>query len=255
VSARSAPSPDAAVNVIVGTLPGELGRGRYLLIGPRGTGGPFRLGAPVIQPAVEFIDDSHPVMRHVIFNDVLIEQASTLSLPPSANTLVRSIKTPLVFAQNDGAHRIVGLNFDVDPVNTNLPLRVGFQVLLYNAIDWLVQTAGGEEEDPLDLPADRPLVVTGPDGVRRLDPQPARRLDPQQPGFYEIASGSDRLKRVGVSVLSTEETEISPRAEITAAPASRVGRLRDRDLSSTFLLLALLVLCLEWLTYHRRITV
>jgi hypothetical protein len=191
----------------------------------------------------------------VIFNDVLIEEASTLTLPPSASTLVRSIKTPLVFAQNDGARRIVGLNFDVDPTNTNLPLRVGFQVLLYNAIDWLVQAAGAEEEDPFALPADRALVVTGPDGERRLDPQPARRLDAQRPGFYQVAADGQRPRTVGIGVTAVEETEVSPRAEAKAAPPPRVGRLRDRDLSSTLLLLALLLLCLEWLTYHRRITV
>src|SRR5207237_516045 len=174
-------------------------------------GGQFKRGAPVNQPTIEFIDDAHPVMRGVVFNDVIINEASSLVLPASATVLVRSLRTPLVFAENDRGRRIVGLNFD--PEQTNLPLRIGFPVLVYNAIEWLIQTPIQELDDPLSIPADGEVRMTTPDNQqRRLQPIAGQvHVEPSMPGFYQVTLGQGHAPKVlSVNVTSREETALSP---------------------------------------------
>ena len=84
----------------------------------------------------------HPVLRHVSLDSVVLREAWAAPESPSVQVLARFGEAPLVLARTDGARREVMTTFD--PEQSNLPLRVAFPVLLYNAIDWLAD--GGEQE-------------------------------------------------------------------------------------------------------------
>jgi hypothetical protein len=239
VSRRAAVATGSgAVTVISGPWP-KLSPGRYLLTdpsGPSSADGPVALGASVVGPRVTEWREAHPVLRRVVLSDVLVGSAISVTLPAGAVPLIGSVETPLAFALDDGERRVVGLNFDLE--SSNLPLRVGFPVLLYNAVEWL---AGAQAQD-------------GDGDGDELDEARAREAagDPAAPGFYAARPGG---AAVAVSVSDAGETAIAPRADVAAASAARAGRARDVEPTAWLVLLALALVLVEWFTYHRRVTV
>jgi hypothetical protein len=259
IAARRAPMGTAgAVTVISGPVTAPLGPGAYLLVDSSGPGLPITVGDVVANPRITYWHDEHPILRHAVLSDLLVGQARMVRLPASASALVGAGATPLVFAMAEDRRRIVGLNFELE--TSNLPLRVGFPVLIYDAIDWLLQGGAGEA-DPFAVPASGPVVVSAPGGRSyRVEPSLGRaRVVPSDPGFYEVATTDGRkLATFAVSVSDRGETAIAPRAAGAAtrrAVAMAAGRLRDQEVSRWLLVLVLALLLVEWITYHRRITV
>ncbi len=243
----------APIKVVIGTVTSTLREGRYLLVNPRGQDLPFQDKGVTIEPKITRWDDRHPILRRAVLSDLYVNEARTLVIPPAATAIVSSLSTPLIFALDDGKLRLVTFGFDLD--QTNLPLRVGFPVLVYNAIDWLLDARDAAENargfhvasgiDVID-PSNR---TTRHDPVNGFVPVPEGEV-----GFYRARTSDGRpLPAVAVSVSSHVET-IGAAKQATATPAA-AGRVRDREGWIWFLLVALVLLVVEWVTYHRRVTV
>ena len=61
-----------------------------------------------------------------------------------------------------------------------------------------------------------------------------------------------------MSVVDAEESAISPRADVVPKEqvlASAIGRLRDREAFVWMAMVALVLLLVEWFSFHRRKTV
>jgi hypothetical protein len=242
--------------VVTGTVAAPLGPGRYLLIDPKGAGLPLRPGGAVQTPLITYWAEAHPVLRRVVLSDVTLAEATATPLPVSATVLVRSLTTPLLFTLVDEGRRFVWMTFD--PSNSNLPLRVGFPVLLYNAIAWLAEAGQREAANDYTFLAQAAVQVIGPDGKStRKEPVDGRiALDPAVPGFYRVTSASGApLQTIAASVVSAQETRIAPQPDLGSAPALPYGRFRDREVQAPLTLLALLLLLAEWAFFHRRVTV
>jgi hypothetical protein len=256
VTERAKPEPDA-VAVISGPLASPLGPGRYLLVDPSGPGAPVKVGGAIAGPHFTYWRDEHPVMRRVVLSDVMVGEARRLDLPATATALAGDEGAPLVFALEDGPVRAVGIGFDL--ASSDLPLRVGFPVLVYNALDWLAgsaaeapRTAGG----PVELAAAAAIELRAPgERPRQLTPEGGRvRFVPVRAGYYELGPPGGPATVVALSVAARGETELSPLAALPP-PSGTPTRLRDRDPWTWFALFALALLLIEWTTYHRRLTV
>jgi hypothetical protein len=257
VTARaSIDGSNARATVVVGPVPRALGSGRYLLVDPSAPGGaelPFALGPPVEAPQITRWDDRHPVLRRVVVSDLYIARATTLRLPATATAVAASPKTPLVFALDDGQRRVVGLGFSLD--QTNLPLRVGFPVLIYNSLDWLL---GARDKDEL---ADRfrtesAVRVQTPDNRSLvLEPVQGEVVVPTEvPGFNRVTALDGRaLGTISVSVSSERETIGG--TQLSSSGQGFGGRAQDREIFVFLLALAVALLLVEWITYQRRMTV
>ncbi len=257
VTARpSLEGAQGAVQVVAGPVGPLAGSGRYLLVDPSGKSLPFQIGDVVTDPQITAMNQDHPILRRVVFSDVSIEEARRVKLPASATAVVEApMATPLVFAEVNGTQRIAGLTFDL--TRSNLPLRVGFPVLIYNMIDWLLQTATAADEDVTRIRSSATLQVSRPSGKpQRIEPQDGVvEVDPYEAGFYSFASLDGKVLRTfGISVASPQETQIQPRTQPTSI-GRPTGTLRDREISTWMWLAALALLLLEWLSYHRRVTV
>jgi hypothetical protein len=252
VTARPAPSGAADVNVIVGAPPSPLAAGRYLLIDPKGANAPISVGARVAAPAITRWRDDHPILRGAVVSDLLVGEASRLELPAGATAIVSSNETPLLFALDDGERRVVGLGFPLE--RSNLPLRVGFPVILYNAIDWLGAHRAGRGPAG-ELESASPIELTPPDGKpRTLAPVDGRvRIDTGAPGFYRATASGKPVGEWATSVADAGETRLQSSAP--KGTAAQAGRRRDAELGHVLLLLATLLLLIEWATFHRRKTV
>jgi hypothetical protein len=254
VQVGSGPSTQSAVNVIVGEIQQPLTDGAYLLVAVRGPGAPASVGSKVEAPHITYWHDEHPILRRVVLSDVLIAEAWQTTLPSSASSLAGSKETPLIYAMTEGARRIVGLTFDVD--SSNLPLRVGFPVLVYNAIDWLIGTPSGAVSEHTIATHDAVEIIGPGDRRSRVEPVGGQvRVRTDAPGFYEArALGGGTLAAFAANLTNRGETMVSPVEQRKPAPF-KLGRFRDREFATWLLLGVLAIAVLEWIAYHRRITV
>jgi len=243
------PSGTADVTVLTGQLDGPPPPGRYLLIDARGPGAPVATGDTVTSPRITWWREEHPVLRGVVLSDLAIGEAPRLSLPATATPLFGSSETALAYALDDGMRRVVGLGFALE--RSNLPLRVGFPVLVYDAIDWLIAARGDAGQE---LVSDRPVELTDGAGKKRQLEPVGGRIDLRglPPGFYSISRDGQVVRELAVSVADAGETRLKPVVNPVKAGA---GRLRDTEAARSLLILALVLVLIEWRTYHRRKTV
>jgi hypothetical protein len=171
---------------------------------------------------------------------------------------------------------MVAFTFDVR--RSDLPLRIAWPLLLLNTIDWFV------EEDASYVSSYRTgetWHVPVPAGVTTatiVDPDERRRTVPvvdgravyagTRAGFYEIVAGAPTetdspepaAELFAANLGPGDESAIAPADQlavgdvVASSPTGGKAGVR-RELWIYLVLLALAVLSVEWLSYHRRWTV
>ncbi|MFO1093913.1 MAG: VWA domain-containing protein [Planctomycetaceae bacterium] len=174
-------------------------------------------------------------------------------------------EAPLILRKRDGPKLYYTLLFHTD--RSTLPYRVGFPILIQNAVNEALQQASLSELralatgvlPPLTLDRETAYRVVGPgstadltsneDGV--LDGVPAPIV-----GEYEIRRGGEVVKKMGVSLINSTETSLADVDEIqfrevkVGAESERVQT--DKPLWSTLAAIAFVVLLLEWWYFQKR---
>jgi hypothetical protein len=168
-------------------------------------------------------------------------------------------------------HRFVVLGFDLR--ESDLPLRISWPLLLLNTINDFV------EEDTsyissfrtgdvwrVPVPSDaRDAVLTMPDGqVRRVPVLEGRAVFVgQSAGFYKLKAGpvgAEIESGFAANLSDLEESTIGPmdQLKVGETPAGVIEGFKvgvRREIWIYLIAAALIVTTLEWITYHRRITV
>lgn len=237
-------------------------------------------------PHITEIDEGHPVMRWVTLADVYMDR-SEVFIPNATNgesPLAFSVTDPIIAAKRDGHRKIVAFGFSLPASGrtsgTDLPMRVAFPMLLVNALDWFA----GDEAD---------LLTTYPTGQRHrvaldgaVDAIEAEIRGPDGPasmvarspvldglatffgtrvGYYDLfargPSGNTVAHvRLAANLASARESDIAPSVELTLggkklSPPDPFAINHSQKLWIYLLLFAVGLLTIEWITYHRRITV
>ena len=234
--------------------------------------------AVVEAPEVPGWNPAHPVLRFVALEDLRIDRAARIAMPeegdagptsvvgetgrvPAAEVVVGSPLLPLVLV-SERPERIVRVSFALE--DSNFPLHPGFPIFLTNTLGWLMDEqvalarAPGQIEVPLAMAAVTDLegsdVATWPLSNRTV-------FMADQPGLYTVAQ-ADRRLRVAVNLASTARTSVNDSGftsdEITSTASTVLADTEagpNEELWMAFLLLALLLVVVEWVTYHRRLTV
>ena len=257
---------------------------------PRAPGGPTLVFLPpdvewltqtlavVEAPEVLGWNPAHPVLRFVALEDLRIDRAARIAMPeerdagptsavgeagrePDAEVVVGSLLLPLILV-SERPERIVRVSFALE--DSNFPLHPGFPIFLTNTLGWLMDEqvalarAPGRIEVPLVMAAVTDLegsdVATWPLSNRTV-------FMADQPGLYTVAQGDRRL-RVAVNLASTARTSVNDSGfasdEITSAASTVLAGTEvgpSEELWMALLLLALFLVVVEWVTYHRRLTV
>lgn len=243
--------------------PAALPPGRYLLLRSVPGNLPVEVLGEVPRPTVVDWDRSHPAMRYVNLSEVAIRQALKVRPLTGSVTLVESPLTPLVLAFNEGGTRAIFLGFD--PLQSDLPLRTAFPLLISNAVHWLHPI----QMEDLDLQgqAGMPVPVRADPSLQELQLEPpaggVRRLplrtgvaylsDTRTSGVYRL-SGRDFSRQIAINLLDDEESDLRPRLVLPPAPSGPpAGSYRDRqELWYALLFLALVVLIIEAILVWRR---
>jgi hypothetical protein len=258
--------------------PAEMPRTNALYIDPRGPGSPFKVEKQLVEPGFDKIDRKHPIVRFTALDQVNIARGESLKAEPGDKVIGASDGGgPILVAGNRGGHKMVALGFDIR--ESDLPLRVAWPVLLLNTINYFSDEdasyissfrTGDVWRIPVGQAATQ-ATLTLPGGASQPVPVHEGRAVflGQRSGFYELAlakahgataaqAGTD--VHFAANLLDDTESTIAPQDKLTvdgkdagAVSAFHVGV--RREIWIYLLFIAIAITALEWITYHRRITV
>jgi hypothetical protein len=234
---------------------------------PEGTRGPFEITGAIERPYFDRVDHDHPLVRFTALRDVNVAAGLTVELERGDRAVAGDERAPLLVTGTRNDHRIVALLFDVS--RSDLPLRVAWPLLLLNSIDLFVQEDAGYLSSYETGAVWHVPVPAGATTATLVDPSGDERTVPvvdgravasgRRAGFYRLrASGQEDVFAANLG--PSEEARIEPadRLDVAGRRVRRpeIGSASVRtEIWVALVLGALLVIALEWFTYHRRITV
>ena len=220
------------------------------------------------------VKDKHPIMRHLSLGDVNIAKARALEGDANKEdqALGKSFKGTLLLAGRREGYKFAALGFDVR--DSDLPLRISWPLLLVKVIDDFL----GEDVDyissfrtgqvwrvPASPTAETATVKLLPLGEPRVVPikEGEAVFLGQYAGFYELVFEDDAGRVVSGfagNLSDVAESRIEPRQKLMVGE-SEAGELEGftagvRHEWWLYLLAVVIgITAIEWLTYHRRVTV
>ncbi len=273
---RPAAAGEAAdLEILMGAAPADQGP-PFLWIDPPAGG--EAAGAAVLR-----WDKTHPALRFVDLRALRLARVPRLARPPGARVLAESTAGPLVL---EGSHRQRRyLLWAFDPMDTDLPLRVAWPLMVRHALEHLAPAGGpldggvatGAAIAALPVPwpspedetattgavtpegGNRKVVLTSPSGaeVPLVPRDGALRLPPlEETGVWRL-SGAGLEVRFAASLLDAGESDLtasSPGAAVPSGDAVPAVATRSalRGLWRPLILAALVLLLLEAAAFHRR---
>ncbi len=205
----------------------------------------------VQKPQITNWAEEHPVMQYVPVHDLSIERAARID-PGNLTVVAESNQIPLIVVSEKP--QWVLLTFDLD--SSDFPFHVGFPVFIENVLSWFNRDGLAMRRSPGTV-----RLSLANAQIQSIDGQPvpsAQQLggtvfEARQPGLYTANQGSARV-HIAVNLTNRVFSDVNSsifRGE--NAGASETFLLR-RELWFYLLLGALVLISVEWFTYHRRIT-
>ena len=206
--------------------PPTLGDGNYMFIyppavdsseTPNGRGYKpllqWNIGAALETPIITDWERTHPILQHVHLENVQIGTAYQITPPSTAQVLARSFESPVLFIDVKPNRKIVFAAINI--LESDLPLRIAFPVIIANTIQWFQQRSEIQEyhlhtgevlkqeiasidaayqsnlKTETDSPQDTPKLakITGPEDKTWELPVEGDALlfdQTQRAGFYEL---------------------------------------------------------------------
>ena len=247
--------------------PPRLDDGNYMFIYPPKEGAVWQIGESLETPIVTEWERDHPILRHVHLDNVQIAEAYRVDVPSTAEVLVHSFEDPLVIVEEGQNRKIVFIA--IDTLQSDLPLRIAFPLIVANTIQWFQGESDIEEyhlqagevlKKRIDeTVAIQSVTIVGPTGESWEVPVEKGELffdETSAVGFYELKIGEDE-EVWAVNLTDAAESQIHA--------AEGVGDLLEEEevvLGGSALLhyppwiylvlLAVLLSAVEWFLYQRR---
>jgi len=257
---------EADVVVLDSSAPPKVGPGRYVFVNTVPPDVPLEVLGRIEAPTVMDWDRSHPVMRHVEFAKVAIQDAMRVRPLAAGRALVEAVGGPLLYALEEPDRKAIFIGFDL--FKTDFPLRVAFPLILSNTLRWLHPAA--LDQSSLQLAAGQPILLPVAHGISSATVNtPSGRAvkalitrgvvsftDTDEVGVYTLSTARGDMK-LAVNLGDGDESDITPHplpappAQVTAAsPPVPI----QRELWPLFVLVAVVLLALEGVLYWRRQT-
>ena len=197
--------------------------------------------------------DRHPIVAGLDLRTLTLSRTRGFSGPGLEVAARTDRGTPLMLVADTPERRVAVLTFGAP--ESNLATAAAFPVLIGNALEWLARPGDGEvrQPGPVFLPPSTTRVI-GPDGrevsLTRAGVDVSATLS--TPGLYTVEGGGAR-RRIAVNVADPDVSQVSRSTLDPAALVAPVDAGRPWWLYA--LVVALAIVCVEWWTWQRRITV
>jgi hypothetical protein len=279
-----ASQPGFDVIVYDGVTPAQPPRAHALYLDPHGPGSPVKVEGAIAQPYFDKLDRKHPVVRFTALDFVNIKVASKLKPDPADKIIGATGEgAPMLIAGTRGGFKFVALGFDVR--DSDLPLRIAWPLFLLNTVNYFT------DEDSSYLSSFRTgdvwRIPVGQDATQALLKMPTGK-EQQIPvhegravylgdraGFYDLVSNvkgaipsTDPNDKTNASPQTSFAANLLDESESTIGPADKLtvdgkdaGKVEGftvgvrREIWIYLLIAAVLITAIEWMTYHRRVTV
>ena len=220
--------------------PPSLGDGNYMFVYPPAvdsseTPNPelkWNIGAALETPIITDWERTHPILQHVHLENVQIGTAYQVTPPSTAQVLARSFESPVLFIDVKPNRKVVFAAINI--LESDLPLRIAFPVIIANTIQWFqqrseileyhlhtgevlkqqIESINAISQPELKTEADSPestpklVKITGPEDQTWELPVEGEELlfeQTQRAGFYDL-----KISEAGDS--TSEEEQLPPEA-------------------------------------------
>ncbi len=134
--------------------PPVLGAGNYMFIYPPSSSEAsdavdsnpatiWEIGPQLEMPIITDWERTHPILRHVHLEYVQIGEAYQVTPPATAQVLASSFDNPVLFTDTTSDRKIVFAALNI--LESDLPLRIAFPLIIANTIEWFQQDSGIQE--------------------------------------------------------------------------------------------------------------
>ncbi|MBK8987304.1 MAG: VWA domain-containing protein [Chloroflexi bacterium] len=250
-------------------LPDPLPKADLLIINPpAGSGGDLFSVTGAFSDTVAIRLADSPLLQFVDWRDVSVRQAQRVEAV-WARPLVEAPGGPLILTGEQNGRRIGLITFDLR--DSDLPLQIAFPILMANITGWLSPgrafdaPTGLQPGDPVTIsPAatTTAVLVEKPDGsIWTAVPGEEATIftETGQLGLYRVNLRDDNGTRpagsFAVNLFSPAESTIQPTAALqigqVAAEAPAESNVGQREWWPWLLLMAVLILMVEWWVQHR----
>jgi hypothetical protein len=203
------------------------------------------------KPEIATWSESHPIMQFVSVHDVTIERASKID-PGNLTVIAASKQAPLIVASEKP--KWVMLTFDLQ--SSDFPFHVGFPVFIENVLAWFSREQLALKRSPgiVDVPLAGAQIRTIDGKVIPSDQQLGQTVfQTMEPGLYAATQGDQRL-HLAVNLANPTFSDVNRSVFKTDRAAATQHYWLRRELWFYMLVGAVVLIGIEWLTYHRRMT-
>jgi hypothetical protein len=293
--AQKVAASGAKIDVVVfdGATPADAPRAHAIYLDPRGPGSPVKVEGELKNPGFDRIERKHPIVRWTALDDVNVAKGHKLVPQPGDKVVGASADGPILVTGQRGGYKFVAIGFD--PRESDLPLRVAWPLLLLNSVNFFTDEDSQYISSFRTGDVWRVPVVTQSGQAKLKGPIPGKSEPEvvvpvhegravylgERAGFYELAGteGSDKAASdaktdtkpeakgepattaaFAANLLDADESSIEAAKELVV-DGKKAGTLSGfqigvrREIWIYLLIAALLLTAVEWITYHRRITV
>jgi Ca-activated chloride channel homolog len=197
--------------------------------------------------------------------DLQVRRAQVVEVGEGVKPLLYANGSPIISSLDTGRLRAVHLGFDL--LDSDLPLRVAFPVLMSNILEWLSPQHGTfvshqvQAGEPYLIELDgvtTDVSVRKPSGDWMKVPvteNPLAFRDTSQVGIYTVRVGK-KTQRFAVNLVSREESDIIPKrleqqSESPLVAGSSTQETVKRPLWPYFVVLAFGLTLVEWYFWCR----
>ena len=240
--------------------PKNISDGNYMFIYPPKLEGDAQdavltwdIGEALETPIITDWERTHPILQHVHLENVLIGEAYQITPPSTAQILARSFESPILFIDVSQNRKVVFVAINI--LESDLPLRIAFPVIIANTIQWFQHSEGiqeyhlqtGEvlrykfeseyltnaETEQVEAPTGRTqhtLTVTGPQDKSWDIPIENDEIlfeHTQQAGFYKVTDSNESNEEPVDEPISDNEATVEPKqlwaVNIASETESHIG--------------------------------
>ena len=200
------------------------------------------------------LNDQYLIMRFVPFTDLSINKVVHLDIA-SATPVAMADETPLIVA-GETPERHVIVAFDLN--DSNFANTLGFPIFIRNVLNWFTGEVPPlyRQLGTVTVPGTSGYIISATgEPVASSQQLNSTVFDTSTPGLFMAITDNTRVP-VAVNVISRKLSNINQSnfSKMNPSPSSEYVPPK-REPWFYMLLLAILLICAEWLTYHRRITI